>query len=146
MRVFFLLILCTIPKTILAQPDVDTTFTWQGYARTGVARIQRYPNPASEERPHTFVVKEVAENRGPTIVQDLTFLVEQIGRSYNIDPTAVYWILHWGDFSFEGAESTKKELFLRATFRRNKNLQLSSPQWRVIEKVEVEELTDRRFY
>ncbi len=146
MKYFLLLTLCFLPLLVHAQSSVDTTFTWQSYARTGKTRIQLYPNPTSEERPVTIIIQELAENRGPSIVQDLSYLVEEIGRAYSIDPATVYWVLHWGSFSFPKASTSKKELFLRATFKRTKSGQLGYPSWRVIGRAEVEELTDRLFY
>ncbi len=73
-------------------------------------------------------------------------LVELIGRKFEVDPAQAYWVCHWGAFSFEGAQPNKrKELFLRATFRRTKNQSLGTPSWRVVTREEVEEYTDRQF-
>ena len=133
-------------QTTSAQLQADTMFTWRGYAQSGIARVQIYKNPADVDRPRTLVVQEIAKNHGPSVVAELPYLAEEIGRSFSFDPAAAFWVLHWGAFSFEDAKQSKKELFLRATFKRTKSRKLSSPQWRVIEREEVEMLTDRAFY
>lgn len=138
--------LCILPTVVYGQPDVDTSFTWQSYARTGMTHIQLYPNPTDEDRPLTVLIREIAANKGPSIVQDLPYLVEEIGRAHKVDPTTIYWVLHWGAFSFSEAGASKKELFIRATFKRTRSGQLGAPLWRVIGREEVEALTDRKFY
>jgi len=128
-----------------AQPVSDTLITWQEYGRTGLTHVTLYPAPSGDDRRHTFVVREIADNRGPSTLDDARFLVEHIGRAMEIDPAECYWIFHWGAFSFQGGDTDRKELFLRATFRRNPSGALASPAWRVLARAEVEELTDRRF-
>ena len=129
-----------------AQPRVDTTITWRSYSRTGTAQVQVYPGPPDDEETHTIVVKELAENQGPSTVDDVQYLADLVGRRLGVDPTTAYWVLHWGGFSFEGADpDADKALFLRATFNRTKSGNLSSPYWNVISKTDVRELTDRRW-
>ncbi len=133
-------------QDISAQPLTDTTYTWQGYAKMGVTKVQIYHNPSDKNRTKTIILKELAENGGPSIVADLPYLAEEISRALNFNPTEVFWVLHWGSFSFAEARVAKKEIFLRASFKYTRGLQLSSPQWRVIGREEVEELTDRLFH
>ncbi len=129
-----------------AQPRADTLFTWRGYSNTSITRVQLYPAPPdAETRVHTVVLKELARNEGPTIVSDLRFLADRVGRQFGIDPARAYWILHWGAFSFPEAAATDKHLLIRATFRRTDSGRLSAPYWRVITDAEARELTDRRF-
>jgi hypothetical protein len=137
-------VLCAPPT--YAQPQTDTTVTWRSYSRTGTAQVQVYPGPPDEEETHTVVVKELAENEGPSTVDDFQYLADLVGRRLGMDPTQAYWVLHWGGFSFEGADpDADKALFLRATFNRTKSGNLSSPYWDVISETDVRELTDRRW-
>lgn len=129
-----------------AQPQTDTTLTWRSYSATGTTQVQVYPGPPDEEETHTVVLRELADNRGPTTVDDLQYLADLVGRQLRLDPTQVYWVLHWGGFSFEGADpDSDKALFLRATFNRTSSGNLSSPYWNVISETDVRELTDRRW-
>jgi hypothetical protein len=129
-----------------AQPQTDTTVTWRSYSRTGTAQVQVYPGPPDEEETHTVVVKELAKNRGPSTLEDFQYLADLVGRRLGIDPTTAYWVLHWGGFSFEGADpDADKALFLRATFNRTESGNLSSPYWNVVSETDVRELTDRRW-
>jgi hypothetical protein len=131
---------------VLAQPHTDTTITWRSYSRTGTAEVQVYPGPPDDEETHTIVVKELAENRGPSTLEDFQYLADLVGRQLGIDPTTAYWVLHWGGFSFEGADpDADKALFLRATFNRTESGNLSSPYWNVVSETDVRELTDRRW-
>ncbi len=127
-----------------AQTVADTLFAWQGYGRSSLCRISVYATPTSEDRPHTVVVREVGGNAGDSTLDDARYLVEQVGRTYGIDPAAATWVFHWGAFSYEGAQGSK-ELLLQATFRRGKTGSLTSPSWRLVSRPEVEELTDRQF-
>ena len=135
-----------LAPSALAQPQTDTTVTWRSYSRTGTAQVQVYPGPPDDEETHTIVVKELAENRGPSTVEDFEYLADLVGRQLSIDPTTAYWVLHWGGFSFQGADpNADKALFLRATFNRTESGNLSSPYWSVVSKTDVRELTDRRW-
>jgi hypothetical protein len=140
------LIGCLLVPSASAQPQTDTTVTWRSYSRVGTAQVAVYPGPPDEEETHTIVVKELARNRGPTVVEDFPYLADLVGRRLGINPTAAYWVLHWGGFSFEGADpDADKALFLRATFNRTKSGSLSSPYWDVISATDVRTLTDRRW-
>lgn len=146
-RLFVLAVLgCSLLSPVSAQPQADTTVTWRSYSHTGTAQVQVYPGPPDEEETHTIVVKELAQNRGPSTIEDFQYLADLVGRRLRIDPTKAYWILHWGGFSFEGADpNADKALFLRATFNRTKSGNLSSPYWNVVSETDVRELTDRRW-
>ena len=142
----FFLVLGALPAT--AQLVADTVFTWQDYARTSTCGVQIYRLPAdgADDRTHAIVLRELAENRGPSIVADASYLAERVGRHFGVDPTSAFWIYHWGAFSFEGArERADKELFLRATFLRTKRRALGTPQWRILTREDVEAHTDRQF-
>jgi len=139
-------LLLVLPEPVRAQPLTDTTFTWRSYSKTGTVQVQVYPGPPDEEETHTIVLQELAENRGPSTVEDLQYLADLVGRHLSLAPTEAYWILHWGGFSFEGADpDADKALFLRATFNRTSSGNLSSPYWNVISETDVRELTDRRW-
>jgi len=129
-----------------AQPQTDTTLTWRSYSTTGTVQVHVYPGPPDEEEEHTIVLRELAENDGPSTVDDLQYLADLVGRRLGVDPTQAYWVLHWGGFSFEGGDpDADKALFLRATFNRTQSGNLSSPYWNVLSETDVRELTDRRW-
>jgi len=137
---------CALTLSAPAQPQTDTTVTWRSYSRTGTAQVQVYPGPPDEEETHTIVVKELARNDGPSTIEDFQYLADLVGRRLSIDPTRAYWVLHWGGFSFEGADpDADKALFLRATFNRTESGNLSSPYWNVVSETDIRELTDRRW-
>lgn len=147
-HIFFLFLACLAigSSPARAQALVDTVFAWQGYGRMGQCRLRVYTAPPREDRTYTIVIQELAENGGPSTANDIKHLAELAGRTFGIDPSAAFWILHWGAFSFEGARPEgRKELFIRATFRRIKSGGIGSPSWRVLSREEVEELTDRQF-
>ena len=143
--ILYLWILSFSSLSSSGQQLADTLIQWQGYSQSGSVRLQLFVSPEKKERTHVIVLQEQAENRGPAVQNDLEYLVEEIGRLYRLDPANAYWVLHWGAFSFQGAADSRKEIFLRATFRRGKNNRLGAPQWRVIRREEVEEMTDRHF-
>jgi len=133
-------------RPVAAQPQTDTTLTWRSYSRTGTVQVQVYPGPPDDEEEHTIVLRELAENKGPSTVEDLQYLADLVGRHLGVDPTQAYWVLHWGGFSFQGATpNADKALFLRATFNRTQSGNLSSPYWNVVSETDVRELTDRRW-
>lgn len=140
-----LLLIALHPPSAHGQLVADTVFTWRSYARTGQCRVFVYATPHEEERTHTVVLRELADNRGPSTIDDAPYLVEEIGRHFGIDPAAAYWVFHWGAFSFAEEGASDKELFIRATLRRTKSGNLGSPYWRVVTRAEVEDYTDRQF-
>jgi hypothetical protein len=130
------------PHALRAQPVADTTFTWRGYTHESRTHLQLYPGPPSDEnRDHTVVLRELAANTGPTALEDISYVAEQVGRVYGMDPARVAWVVHWGAFSYEGAEASDKEVLVRVTFRRTSTGRLSAPYWRIITPADLRELT-----
>jgi hypothetical protein len=120
--------------------------TWRSYSRTGTTHVRVYPGPPDDEETHTVVLRELARNRGPTTVADFPYVADVIGRRLGIDPATAYWVVHWGGFSFEGADpEADKALYLEATFNRDDDGDLGSPSWDVLSGAEVRTLTDRRW-
>ena len=141
---FALALVATAP-TATAQAVADTLFTWDAYsAEEARCQVRIFADPA-EKYTHTVVVRELSSNRGTSTVDDAPFIAEAVARSFDLDPTAVRWVFHWGDFSYEGAVTSGKELFLRASFRWTKAHKLSSPRWAVLARADVEAFTDRHF-
>lgn len=139
-----------LPAPGHAQILADTVFTWQGYGQPGRCRVRVYATPPGEERTHTVVIQELAENAGPSTLDDAALLAELVGRHFGVAPPDAFWVFHWGAFSFDssfdGARADRrKELFLRATFRRTERGALGAPSWRVVTREEVETATDRLF-
>ena len=140
------LLLAAFPLGAAAQLLADTLVTWPGYAQPSSCRVQLYAALPGEDRTHVVVIREIAANRGATTVEDARHLAEVVGRRFGFDPAAAYWVFHWGSFSYEGAvANARKQLFLRATFRRLKSQGLGTPQWRILSREQVEDLTDRHF-
>lgn len=144
------LLLCTAlllaaPPPAAAQLLADTTVTWQSYARDGTARARLYATPDDEDRSRVVVLTELAENDGPSTVQELRHLAELIGRRYGFDPASAYFVVHWGAHSYQGAEADDRDLLLRASFHRTSTGNLSSPNWYLLSREQLRELTDRQF-
>lgn len=142
---FTLALIIPVPIS-LAQPVVDTTIVWRGYTKKGIAEVQLFSIAGtSSERSKVVIIREIADNQGPSTITDFPYLAEEVGRSFQLDPVQAFWIIHWGSFSFKNAQKADKEFFLRATFKRRKNQELGSPQWRLVDREYVEDLTDRAF-
>lgn len=132
--------------TLQAQPVADTTFTWRGYTHESRTHLQLYPgSPDDENRDHTVVLRELAANTGPTVLDDIEYVAEQVGRAFGMDPARVAWVVHWGAFSYEGASDSDKEVLVRITFRRTSTGRLSAPYWRIITPTDLRELTDNHY-
>ena len=131
------------PPAAEAQIVVDTTYTWRAYASVAECRLRIY-RTVDPDRGHLVVLGEAASNPGPSITTDARYLVAHVGRDFNIQPAEAHWVFHWGSFSHEGARESRKELFLRSGFRDSDGL-VSTPQWRVVDRDQLEELTDRVF-
>jgi hypothetical protein len=141
LRLIALALLCTAP--LAAQPAQEVVFEWQEYGRQAQCTLRLLPDlHAGEDRPHVAVVTERADNAGPTVVDDLRYLAEQIGRTYGLDPAEVTWLVRWGARAHPGAEGDK-EVFLQARFRRTASGALSTPSWRVLSREQAEEVTLR---
>jgi hypothetical protein len=145
MRLVLIVMLLAPVHRVDAQIVADTLFSWRAYAREGTTHLSIYKNPSDTDRPHTAVVREIGSNAGPASTADARHLVELVSRYFDLEPTEVTWIFHWGSFSFENARNSNRELFLRATFRRMPSGNLSTPNWRVLTRQEVEALTARRY-
>lgn len=149
----FLGILC-IPSA-QAQMVSDTLFTWTGYAQESMCRLRIYHAEPGEKRTYVILLDELAENEGRSTLDDARHLAELVSRATGIDPEEAYWVFHWGEFSFEESASTrasdgsrsssKKEIFLRATFRRSDSGTVTTPSWRLINRTILAKYTDRAF-
>lgn len=131
------------PHASAGQVLVDTTYTWRAYASVARCRVRIFET-TDVERSRLVVVGESAANPGPSIMDDARYLVANIARDYNLPPEQAHWVFHWGWFSHEGADTTRKELFLRARFKETDGA-IATPQWRVVTREDLEELTDRAF-
>ena len=141
-----MLVVGALPLSTMAQPLADTLFSWSGYTHVSETHLQLYPGPPSDEnRDHTVVLRELADNTGPTILDDISYVAEQVGRDFGMDPARVTWVLHWGHFSYAEAAPSNKEVFIRVTFRRTDTGRLSAPYWRIITRPDVIEITDQRY-
>ncbi|PSQ81779.1 MAG: hypothetical protein BRD46_01250, partial [Bacteroidetes bacterium QS_8_68_15] len=59
---------------------------------------------------------------------------------------SAYFVVHWGAHSYEGADpGDDRELLLRASFHRTSTGNLSSPNWYLLGREQLRELTDRQF-
>ncbi len=142
-RLVLLLISMTQPSA--AQLVIDTLVTWQGYGRRSTCRVRIYESAPDQKRARTIVIDELAENGGPSTLDDVQYLAELVGRRLSQIPENAFWVFHWGSFSFPGAERHGKEFFLRATFRRSGTGALGPPFWRLIDRPTVVKYTDRAF-
>jgi hypothetical protein len=140
-----LLFLLAPASAQLAQPTLgDAPFTWQEYGRTATCDLALHRDLADDEdRPHVAVLTERADNEGPSVVDDLRYVAEQIGRAHDLDPASVTWIVRWGAGAYEGAEGGK-EIVLQASFRRTKTGNLSTPSWRVLSREQADDVLSGR--
>lgn len=152
-RASLLLALLVLPAALIpagpaAAQVTDTLFTWRNYGRMtpSTCRVRLYRATAGDQKAtHVAVVEEVAANRGTSTVDDAGFMAEVVARTLALDPTQTRWVFHWHATSFAGAEKSRKELFLAASFHWLKSGKLGSPSWRVVRREEVEVWTDRLF-
>ena len=133
------------PRHAAAQLLADTTVTWQSYSRDGTTRARLYATPEGEKRARVVVLTELAANEGPSTVAELRHVAEVIGRHYHFDPAEAYFVVHWGAHSYAGAAPDDRELLLRASFHRTSTGNLSSPNWYLLSREQLLELTDRQF-
>ena len=145
-----ILVFCGLLLTLLVghsahgQLLADTLFSWRGYTQPGICGVTLYMNKDAAKK-YTVILTELGENTGPATTSEIGYLAEHIGRTYNVDPTEAYWVVHWGHFSYNEARKSKKELFIRATFSRTSTQRIGAPQWKMINKEEIEKYTDRQF-
>ncbi len=122
----------------------DDLFTWQEYGRTATCDLAIHRDLADDEdRPHVAVLTERADNEGPSVVDDLRYVAEQVGRMHDLDPAGVTWIVRWGATAYRGAEGGK-EIVLQARFRRTKSGSLSTPSWKVLSHEQADDLMNGR--
>lgn len=128
----------------------DSSYTWRAYAtiaRCSISIFDIVDDAAANRSPRQrlVVLRELEDNPGPSATEDADYLVDRIGRDFGFDPAEAVFVFHWGGFSFGDTVALRNELFLRATYRRAKNGALSGPQWRVVRREDLEDLTDRAF-
>lgn len=138
-----LALLLVVPAAA-AQP-ADTLVTWRTYGQEGLARVRTFESN-DEDRPLTVVVDERADNRAGLVTDDVRYFVETFGRSVGVDPAEASFVFRFNGASFCADGPEDKTLLLRATFTRTKTGRLSAPNWRVLTRDELAELTDRAFY
>ncbi len=140
-----LLFLLAPASAQLAQPTFDDApFTWQEYGRAAQCDLSIHRDlSGDEDRPHVAVLTERADNEGPSVVDDLRYVAEQVGRMHDLDPAGVTWIVRWGAAAYEGAEGGK-EIVLQARFRRTKSGNLSTPSWKVLNHEQADDLMSGR--
>lgn len=143
-RIAVVLFAACAASTAFAQP-ADTLVTWRTYGQEGVTRVQTFPSN-DEDRPLTFVVDELAENRAGAVTDDARYFADHLGRQLGVDPTTATFVFRFTGESFCEDGTDEKLLLLRATFRRTSAGNLSSPSWRLISRDELAELTDRALY
>jgi hypothetical protein len=145
-RLACLLAFVTLAAAPAPAQIADTLLVWRTYGSEARAHVRVFPSD-DDARPLTAVVDELAENRGGLVTDDARFLAETLGRSLGHDPAGITFVFRFSAASFtEGARPGGKTLLLRATFTRTRTGRLSPPQWRVINRAELAELTDRAFY
>ena len=143
---FIVALFLFLPGITRAQLLADTTVSWQSYSRDGVTRARLYATPSGEKRSRVVVLTELAKNDGPSTVKELRHVAELVGRRYGFDPANAYFVVHWGAHSYEGADpGDDRELLLRASFHRTSTGNLSSPNWYLLSREQLRELTDRQF-
>lgn len=128
-----------------AQLMADTLLTWQGYVQSSECRVQLYRSAEKARRPFTVVLRELEASDGPTTIEDARHLAELVSRMLSVDPEEAFWVFHWGAFSFKRAAPSRKEILLRATFRRTAQGGVGPPLWRVVTREMLEKDTDRHF-
>ena len=137
-------LLLTTDVSAQSGPLHDEELSWRTYAATRSARVRVYPC-ADERRPHTVVVDDVASNGG-AITDEASFVADLVGREIGFDPTEATFVFRYTPASFsEDASDGGKTLLLRATFRRSSSGTLGAPQWSVVSREALDELTDRAF-
>ncbi len=131
----------------MAQLVSDSTYSWRSYASIASCSISIYATHSTREKTRTklVVIREIADNAGPAATADARYLADRIARDFGFDPVEAVWVFHWGSFSYTGAADSRRELFVRATFRRTDSGTLGGALWRIVSREQLEELTDRAF-
>lgn len=145
MRIAFALTVFLLGATLAdaqTQPLLDQEVSWRAYTAERSARVRVFA-ANDERRPHTIVVDDRASNSGP-ITDEAQFVADLVGREVGVDPTEATFVFRFSPSAFaEGASDRGKTLLLRATFRRTRSGGLGSPDWRVLTRDGLDELTDR---
>lgn len=147
-KILAAILACLWAFVILPAADgqkIDTLISWNDYSRISSCRLTVFENPDDEKRPTVAVLSEIAENAGSPAIQDARFVVQRVGRQFNIDPAKAYWVFRWSAQSFLSPAESDKEVLFQATFRWSKQKTLTGPSWRIIDRDKLLELTDRRW-
>lgn len=132
------------PTQCHGQVVLDTLFNWSGYLSDGQTKVTAYQTLPGARKKAVVVLRELAENRGRSIIVEARFLADAVSNILDIPASDLIWIFHWGSFSYEGARNSRKDLFLKASFKLT-NGRLSPPQWRVVDEDAILEYTDRQY-
>ena len=124
---------------------LDSLMTWRTYSGEAEARVHVYLSN-DLNRPVTVVVDESASNRHGMATDDARYLADVIGREIGHDPVEITFIFRISASSFCECPAGNKMLLLRATFTRTRAGNLATPNWRVLTRDELAELTDRQLY
>ena len=137
-------LLVATPAFAQDNPIDDREVTWRTYGAERTARVRVFVCD-DERRPHTIVVDDRASNGG-AVTDEAQFVADFVGREVGVEPTAATWVFRFTPAAFaDGAPDRGKTLLLRAVFRRTSTGALGSPDWRVISRDALDELTDRSF-
>lgn len=135
-----------VALTALAAPAAaqthDQTLTWRTYSSERTARVRVFPCD-DERRPRTVVVDDRASNDN-AITDEAAYVADLVGRELGFDPVGATFVFRYTPAAFaDGASDGGKTLLLKATFSRTASGALGSPQWRVISRDALDDLTDR---
>lgn len=131
-------------STSAAALYADTVLVWRTYADDASARVRMLAS-SDEDRPYTVVVDQLPGQAG-LVTDDARFVAETVARAFGYDPVQATFVFRFTGESFQGPGGDDLALLVRATFRRGKSGSLGSPSWRVINRDELAELTDRALY
>lgn len=123
----------------------DSLMTWRTYSGEAEARVHVYLSN-DLNRPVTVVVDESASNRSTMVTDDARYLADVIAREIGYDPVEISFVFRISASSFCECSAGNKMLLLRATFTRTRTGNLATPNWRVLTRDELAELTDRQLY
>lgn len=130
--------------TVQAQM-LDSLMTWRTYSQQAEARVHTYLSN-DLNRPITVVIDELASNQHGMVTDDARFVADMIARVIGHDPVEITFVFRISGSSFCDCPSGRKALLLRATFTRTRTGNLGTPNWRVLTRDELADLTDRQLY
>jgi hypothetical protein len=131
----------------IAQPISESDLTWNSDGFTpSKCHIVVYKADAHELRgkTHVVVIKELAENKGKTTIEDAKFLAEKIAEDQKIEIENLFFIHYIGSFSFENGQG-RKSILMGTSFRRQENGRLNAASWRIVSMADAVSYTDRQF-